>query len=809
MCDTLSLVSLASQYDDWGMDLTIDYDALYKADNAKDSEVVVSLPVVAAGALMFFGSARFGWFPGVLELVLYVPCVVALVVGLYMYNIRSSTEARMQLGAMEPMDSQSLVLAREMIAMHKEHLANPVPPPSFFSTSSSSPSSTKASDADQDSDNDSDDGSDGPDSSMAAAHARSYLSNVSYGLLFFEGTDAPRLSDVSSVILHQLVHSSSFAMRRFRCICVLEDEAEDEPCAENHARAYWKFITPQQMDAHYHVQEKDVADGDDLYQQVADRLHAPMDLQMPLWDVCLFRSSKDATVGPCIMMRVHNVVGDAHSLVSVLKKLCMTRNNEAVRLRPRAMVDKSGLMESTVAALAAKAAAEATIYSSKTVSKSKKPDDEKKSAEGKAKAKEFVPPNLVEAQKLLDDLPEWLTISPLPAYEWYADPSIFARLSSFFSKGCVKLFQLGKEICSDKFDSLTMMHDPFHRVRGGNKKKKQSQQKKLGARVLRLAPPVELTDIEELQRLASCAKEGREGKKKKKGSPHGDMQREKVIFSRADVLLSLLSSAIYQYLAEKKDPALGASLRIRAQVPHALHRRDALSVVNEWGYHSVELPVKNNKKKGAGESKDGGFTVLERMELVHQRMQAALTSCEAYLNHSLEDIVTQVLGVSMAQKIRMQRYKKHSVEVVFVNNTPAESVLFAGHTIVHLYGSSCGELPHFTFVSYNGAIGLSLVCDETVMPDADRLIQLFDAEVANALASAKELTAVGHGKGAASGKRTLSMSTSSVTQPANSKARSAAETATASQGLRQRKKILPRSSSAKANDNSSNNERPV
>ena len=182
-----------------------------------------------------------------------------------------------------------------------------------------------------------------------------------------------------------------------------------------------------------------------------------------------------------------------------------------------------------------------------------------------------------------------------------------------------------------------------------------------------------------------------------------------------DVLLSLATGALRDYLADKGDPV--DSLEIRAIVPVNLRPAgQAAALGNHFGLVFLDVPL-------------GIEHPLERLYEIRRRMLAlkgsyqpvialALLSAVGYGPRALQEQVTQLLG--------------RNASAVMTNVPgPQHPLYFAGQRIADLnfwVPQSGGIGLGISILSYDGRIEFGVITDAGLVPDPDRIVGRFADE---------------------------------------------------------------------------------
>jgi hypothetical protein len=259
-----------------------------------------------------------------------------------------------------------------------------------------------------------------------------------------------------------------------------------------------------------------------------------------------------------------------------------------------------------------------------------------------------------------------------------------------------------------RFDDLTTF-------RGGQKGRKTINPKTMvfpAKQAIILFVPTPIDFVKRLKNAAS--------------SSSGDDNNKKVTIN--DILFTVISQAIHDYLKEENDPSLeskGGQLRCRTLLPMALPRPNtedkSKALRNKWCFISCDLFV-------------GVNDILERLWKIHESL--------ADLKKGLVPIVASLLStlvmklprpISRDQTINL--FARHSMVLSNVPGPP-EPVSFANHEIQSVQMIHMNIIPQLSFLSYRGMIfGNAIVGIEDSEEEARtrRLRERLPLHVSNAL----------------------------------------------------------------------------
>ncbi len=182
-----------------------------------------------------------------------------------------------------------------------------------------------------------------------------------------------------------------------------------------------------------------------------------------------------------------------------------------------------------------------------------------------------------------------------------------------------------------------------------------------------------------------------------------------------DVLLSMATGALRQYLASKGEPVDG--LAIRAIVPVNL-RPDGRGreLGNQFGLVFLDLPI-------------GIEDPIERLHRVRSHMQALKGSYQPLIVLGLLHVVGH--GPKVLQEQITALLSQNASAVMTNVPGPQHPIYFAGRRIDELdfwVPQSGGIGLGVSILSYNGRIQFGLISDANLVPDPDRIVARFRDE---------------------------------------------------------------------------------
>ncbi|KAL3919163.1 MAG: hypothetical protein SGILL_003892 [Bacillariaceae sp.] len=185
-----------------------------------------------------------------------------------------------------------------------------------------------------------------------------------------------------------------------------------------------------------------------------------------------------------------------------------------------------------------------------------------------------------------------------------------------------------------------------------------------------------------------------------------------------DILFTMLSQAIHDYLEEQDDPLLkekGDKLTCRALLPVAMPRPKTLekarTLRNIWCFISCDLSV-------------GMDSVTDRLKSVHQSLSKLKKSLVPALTMGLQTYVLKYAPSWFNRDQVLQIFARHSM--VFSNVPgPPDPVLFAGKEVMSVQMIHLNLIPQLGLLSYRGTIfgNICVAVDDGshAMPHRERL----------------------------------------------------------------------------------------
>jgi WS/DGAT/MGAT family acyltransferase len=184
-----------------------------------------------------------------------------------------------------------------------------------------------------------------------------------------------------------------------------------------------------------------------------------------------------------------------------------------------------------------------------------------------------------------------------------------------------------------------------------------------------------------------------------------------------DVLLAALAGSFRRVLQERGDPVEGRELRVTVPVNlRPMEKRDE-SLGNYFGLAFVPLPV--------GEADLG-----ERIEIIHERMDAETAGIEAFLMYltlsfggNAPDFILDLL---------IKQFENQATGVVTNVPGPMDSIAFAGHEVSDIMfwvPQANDQGIGISIFSYDGGVRLGIAGDANLLSDPEELSEAFRAEI--------------------------------------------------------------------------------
>jgi WS/DGAT/MGAT family acyltransferase len=183
-----------------------------------------------------------------------------------------------------------------------------------------------------------------------------------------------------------------------------------------------------------------------------------------------------------------------------------------------------------------------------------------------------------------------------------------------------------------------------------------------------------------------------------------------------DVLLSCAAGALRRYLQARGDPVAGVELR--AMVPVNLRGSGPIEKLgNRFGLVTLLLPVST-------------VNPLARVRLVHERMEALKTSYQPLVAYGILALAGIVPHAVQTQGLDLLANKATAV----MTNVPGprEPLYLAGRRIVDLmfWVPQSGDIGMgVSILSYAGGVQFGLITDAARVPDPERIVAAFGAEL--------------------------------------------------------------------------------
>mmetsp|Transcript_25467 Transcript_25467/g.100558 ORF Transcript_25467/g.100558 Transcript_25467/m.100558 type:complete len:298 (+) Transcript_25467:771-1664(+) len=192
-----------------------------------------------------------------------------------------------------------------------------------------------------------------------------------------------------------------------------------------------------------------------------------------------------------------------------------------------------------------------------------------------------------------------------------------------------------------------------------------------------------------------------------------------------DVLTAVLGSSLKRYVQETTNVQPS---KMRALVPVALPRKKSDTLRNLWSFVSVDLHSEIDDP-------------IARLLNIHKAMDVMKASLEPLMQLAINTITGKFTSLSMRRRLSSTVFGTHSV--VFSNVPgPMSRVKVCGYPVEHMYGPFPNVRLQVVAISYNGELTVTICADDGMVPDPDRLTELFLEEL-EALGSAANISSEG------------------------------------------------------------------
>lgn len=174
---------------------------------------------------------------------------------------------------------------------------------------------------------------------------------------------------------------------------------------------------------------------------------------------------------------------------------------------------------------------------------------------------------------------------------------------------------------------------------------------------------------------------------------------EEAVVTINDVLFTVTSQAIWDYLQSNDDPVVAEQikhskqhpLRFRALLPVAIPRPVGTHPLrNLWCFVSVDLSV-------------GVSSVLQRLKSIHATMFRLKHSLVPAVMMGLQNYVLPMLPLWFNRDQVVQIFSRHSVVASNVPGPPIQC-MFADQPVVSVHMVHCNLIPQLSFLSYHGMV---------------------------------------------------------------------------------------------------------
>ncbi|KAJ3080750.1 hypothetical protein HK102_002845 [Quaeritorhiza haematococci] len=188
-----------------------------------------------------------------------------------------------------------------------------------------------------------------------------------------------------------------------------------------------------------------------------------------------------------------------------------------------------------------------------------------------------------------------------------------------------------------------------------------------------------------------------------------------------DVVVGILAGAIRRYLTHRGDPLFtdpqkSKNVQIRALLPYSFQRPDDGDQHNEWGLVSASLPVSSRYA-----------TPRDRVFGARQVMNALKSRPEPHAYKHFLWLMHGILPDPVFKWISLGFMRKHSLTFTNVPGFPNQ-VYMCGLPIEQLHPVVTTINSMVALLSYNGALHMSLTCNEKVVTEPEEFCKFFVEE---------------------------------------------------------------------------------
>lgn len=193
-----------------------------------------------------------------------------------------------------------------------------------------------------------------------------------------------------------------------------------------------------------------------------------------------------------------------------------------------------------------------------------------------------------------------------------------------------------------------------------------------------------------------------------------------------DILFTVVSRAIHDYLIEEKDPLLEEkqrALNCRTLLPIALPRPStsdkSKAMRNFWCFASCDLSV-------------GVADILDRLQTIHHSLQILKTGLVPLVSNLLSTLVMK-LPRMISRDQTLNLFARHSMVLSNVPG-PSEAVSIANHEITAVHMIHMNLIPQLSFLSYRGIVFGNAILgkEDSDTALAQRRAERFPLHVSNA-----------------------------------------------------------------------------
>ncbi len=182
-----------------------------------------------------------------------------------------------------------------------------------------------------------------------------------------------------------------------------------------------------------------------------------------------------------------------------------------------------------------------------------------------------------------------------------------------------------------------------------------------------------------------------------------------------DLLLGIMAGALGRYLEATEGEQIEVPTIMPVNLARSEERRPG-TLGNHFGLSLIKLPA--------------GTAMAQRIALIRQRTEQIKAGDEAYLSHQTMNAIGSTSAV--LQRMFNDRYADSASAVVTSVTGPREPISLAGLPVSALmtWVPTTGAIGlGVSFVGYAGSVAIGVQADAGVVPDFDRLLDAFAAEI--------------------------------------------------------------------------------